>query len=135
MSRSRTFSPLRMRRYRWQYRRIIAQLFLDHFDGAVELLIGTGEFLGGVVVHDDVGIDAVTFDDPFLAVDLVGGELRLVDIAAVKQRQSAADADGAAPASLADQLAELVMAEAIGEEIAVGGGELVEEADLRTHHD
>src|SRR5688500_16732630 len=82
--------PLRQGRRPWQRPWVRPQLFEDQVDGAVELLIDAGVFLGGVVVDDDVGIDAVAFDHPVLAGRIVGGELGLVEIAAVEEGQRAA---------------------------------------------
>jgi hypothetical protein len=83
------------------------QLLHDFLDGALELVVGASVLARGVVVDYDVGIDAVAFDDPLLAVDGVGGELGFAQGAAVDEGDGAADADGAAPAAFADQLAEL----------------------------
>src|SRR5262249_53147437 len=88
------------------------QLLLDDGQGPVQLLIRAGVLLRRVVVHDDVRRDAATLDDPLLALDVVARELGAVEVTAVQQRQRTADADHAAPAPLAHQLAELVLAEA-----------------------
>src|SRR5205085_188258 len=64
----------------------------------------------------------------------VAGELGLEEVAAVDERERAANTDDAAPASFADQLAELVMAESVREDVAVGRRKLVHEADLGAHH-
>jgi hypothetical protein len=44
------------------------QLLLDLLDCPIELLVFAFEFLSGVVLDDDVGIDAATFNDPLFAV-------------------------------------------------------------------
>jgi hypothetical protein len=82
-------------------------LFQNHLDPPRKLSVLPRELAAWVVVDDDIGVDAVAFDDPLLAVDGVGGELGFAQGAAVDEGDGAADADGAAPAAFADQLAEL----------------------------
>ena len=68
---------LRVRRQRRDVLLLRLQLVLDHRDRLFELLVVAGVLLRRVVVHDDVGIDAVALDDPLLAVHVVARELRL----------------------------------------------------------
>src|SRR5206468_204010 len=75
------------RRRRRQLRVVGAQLIQNHVDGPIELLVGAAVLQPGIVVHDDVGIDAVVLHDPFLAVETIAGKLRLVEAAAVDKRQ------------------------------------------------
>src|SRR5262249_31928936 len=89
---------LRVGRHLRQLPLLGLQLLEHHPDGAVELLVLAGVLPGRVVVHHDVGIDAVALDDPLLALDVEARELRPVQVAAVQQRQRATDADDAAPA-------------------------------------
>ena len=44
------------------------QLLLDLLDRPIELLVFAFEFLSGIVIDDDVGIDAATFNNPLFAV-------------------------------------------------------------------
>ena len=85
----------------------------------------------GIVIDHDVGIDAVALDDPVLAVLRIGRELRPEELAAISQRKRIANADDAAPGAFADQFAKAHRLEAIRENVAVGGGELVTERDHR----
>jgi hypothetical protein len=56
----------------WRDRRQVVsfglQLLLDFLDCPIELLVFAFEFLFGIVVDDNVGIDAATFNDPLFAV-------------------------------------------------------------------
>src|SRR5512141_2494447 len=106
------------------------EILEDDLDGFVELVVDAGELPGRVVVDDDIGLDADALDDPALALRAVRGELGLVERAAVEERQGAADADDAAPGALADERAELEGLEPVGEDVPVGGRELVAETDL-----
>ena len=72
----------------------------------------------------------MAFDDP-VAVQGVGGEERGAHVLTVKIGPRAGDAHDAAPRTFADELAQAQLAEAIGEEVAVGRGVFVDEADLR----
>src|ERR1700730_5442406 len=67
--------PVRIRRDGRQVVAFGLQLGLDLFDGSIELLIFTFELFRGIVIHHDVGIDAVAFDDPLFAILRIRREL------------------------------------------------------------
>src|SRR5437667_2958773 len=119
-------------RRRWGRRnRLLArlQLFEDHRNSLVELLVDPGVFLGRVIIDHDVRIDAVTLDDPFIARNVVTGKLGTVQSAAVQERQRAANADDAAPAALADQWPQLQKLEPVGKQVSIGRREFVEQTN------
>src|SRR6267378_510924 len=88
---------VRIRRHWRQFVAFRLQLFLDLLDPAIELLIFALKFFRRIVVDHDIGIDAVTFNDPFLSVLRVKRELRFEKIAAVNQRKRIANSNHAAP--------------------------------------
>ncbi len=60
--------PVRVRRDWGQVISFGLQLLLNFLDRPVELLIFAFEFLPGIIIDGDVGINSVTFDDPLFAV-------------------------------------------------------------------
>ena len=91
----------------WEANRIVwSSARPEFFDRAIELLVFAVELLRRIVIHHDVGIDAVAFDDPSFAVLRVRRELRPKELAAVGQRERVANADDAAPGPFANQFAE-----------------------------
>src|SRR4030067_3654378 len=82
----------RERRDRRELAPLRLQLLQDDLDRLVELVIDAGVFPGRVVLDDDVGLDTDALDDPAFPVRAVGGGLRLVERAAVEERQGAAGA-------------------------------------------
>ena len=87
------------------------------------------ELLGRIVIHHDVRIDSVAFDDPILACLGVGREFWLEELATIGQRQGIADANDAAPGTFADEFAHAEGFEAVGEDVAIGGGEFINQGD------
>src|SRR5437763_10937391 len=104
--RRRSRIPVRVR-WRARRQRITFRLhvLLDLFDCAIELLVFAVKFLRRIVIDHDIGIDAVTFDDPFLAVLRKGRELRPKQLAAIRKRKRITDSNHAAPGPFSDQLA------------------------------
>ena len=88
-----------------------------------------GDDVGRRLLHLDVRRHALVLDDP--AVLGPDGEVGRRHRAAVHQDREAEDADQAAPGALADQRAELELAEHPGQEVAARAGRLVDEHDLR----
>src|SRR5215469_2450459 len=78
----------------------------------------------------DVRIDAVILDDP-LRVEPVHARLGNRDITAVEQCPIAADAPYTAPGARADERSDAVFAKPVREQIAVGGGEVIDQTHLR----
>jgi hypothetical protein len=94
-------------------------------DRTIQLLILAFEFFPGVVIDDDVGIDAATFNDPLFAVLRIRSEFRLEELAAIGERQRLSYANNATPRAFPDQLAEPQALKAIGKNIAIGCGKFV----------
>src|SRR6202008_170961 len=103
----------------------------DLFDRSVELLVFPAEFLRWIVVDHDVGINAVTFDDPFFSVFREGRELRPEELAAVRQGQRIANPNDSTPGPFPDQFAETVRFESVRKNVAVRGRELIAQGDHR----
>src|SRR3954453_23823856 len=82
--RRRSWIPVWIRR-RTRRQRVTLRLhvLLDLFDRPVELLVFAAEFLRGIVINHNVGIDGVTFDDPFLSILRKRCELRPEELATV----------------------------------------------------
>ncbi len=72
----------------------------------------------------------MSFHDPTLPEKPVTRELRLVQETSVEQGERAADPHDAAPGPLADQFPQRVFLESVGEDVAVGCREFVDEANL-----
>src|SRR5437773_2718841 len=79
----------------------------------------------GIVLHFNVRIDAMTFNDP-LTFGACESRLRHENRAAVDQRAAIADADHAAPRALADQRSQPRFAKHRRENIAVRSRVLVQ---------
>src|SRR6266487_5710110 len=118
---------VRPRRRRWQIEAFCLQSFLHFLDGAIELLIFAFEFFSGIIIDDDIRIDSVTFDDPLFAVLGVKRELRFEELSAIDKRQRFANASYAAPGPFADELPESKRFKSVRENIAIGGGEFVDQ--------
>src|SRR6266705_1419814 len=104
---ARTAKRLRRRaiRIRRRRRQLIAfrlHLLLNLLDRPVELLVFAAKFFRRIVIDHDIGINAVTFDDPFFSVLGIKPEFRFEELAAVHQRKRIANSDNAAPGPLAD---------------------------------
>src|SRR5437763_17173214 len=102
----------------WRRRKIEAfclQLVLHFLNRAIKLLIFAFEFFSGIVVHHDVRINSVAFDDPLFAVLGVKRELRFEKLSAVDKRQRFANASDPAPSPFADELAESKRFESVTE--------------------
>src|SRR5437762_9099604 len=108
------------------------QLVLHFLNGAIKLLIFAFELFSGIIIDDDVRINSVTFDDPLFAVFGVKRELRFEELSAVDKRQRFANASYAAPGPFADEFAESKRFKSVRENIAIGGGEFVDQRDHRT---
>ena len=117
---------------RWQIEAFCLQPLLHFLDRAIELLIFAFEFFSGIIVHHDVRINSVTFDDPLFAVLGVKRELRFEELSAVDKRQRFANASYAAPGPFADEFAESKRFKSVRENVAIGGGELVDQCYHRT---
>src|SRR5882757_2767698 len=117
---------------RWQIEAFCFQPVLHFLDRAIKLLIFAFEFFSGIVVHHDVRINSVTFDDPLFAVLGVKRELRFEELSAVDKRQRFANASHAAPGPFADELPKSKRFKSVRENIAIGGGELVDQCYHRT---
>ena len=94
--------PVRVRRDRGQVISFGLQLLLHFLDRPVELLIFTVEFFRRVVVHENVWLDAVAFDDPALSVFRIRREFGLEKVAAIGERQRIANPNNPAPGALAN---------------------------------
>ena len=81
-------------------------ILLNFIDRAVELLVFAAKFFRRIVVHHDVGIDAMAFNNPILSVLRVRRELRPEELTAIGQRKRVPNSDYAAPCPFADELAE-----------------------------
>ena len=108
--------------------RVLFEGFEDDFDRLVELRVVAGGDGGGVLLDFDVGGDAFVLDDP--AVLGEDRQVGAVTAAAVHQHREPEDADQAPPGPLADQRAELELAEHPGEQVAAGAGGLVDDHHL-----
>ena len=106
---------------------------LDLLDRAIELLVFATEFFRRVIIDHDIGINAVTFDDPLFSVLGIKPEFRFEELAAVHQRKRIANSNNAAPGALADEFAEAKRFEAEWENIPVRCREFVDQRDHRTH--
>jgi hypothetical protein len=96
-------------------------LVQEHLHRLLELRVAAGDHLVRQVVDLDVRIDAVVLDDPF-AVQAIDAELGEGDVAAVDERDVAADADQAAPGARADHRPQLVGLEVVWQRIAAAAG-------------
>src|SRR5437660_69007 len=106
--------------------------FLFHFlNSSVELLILAPEFFNRIVIDNDIGIDSMTFDDPFLAILRIGCELRPEELSAIGEREWFANSDNAAPSAFADQFTKSECFEAVREDVSIRGGELINKSDHR----
>ncbi len=123
--------PIRIGRDRGQIISLGLQLLLHFLDRPVELLIFAAEFFRRIVIDHDVGIDTMPFDDPIFAVLRIRRELGLEKVAAVSQRQRVANADDSAPGAFADQFTQTERLEPERKDVAVGGGELVDQRHHR----
>src|SRR4030095_1451200 len=117
---------------RWQIEAFCLQPLLRFLDRAIKLLIFAFEFFSGIVVHHDVRINSVAFDDPLFAVFGVKRELRFEELSAIDKRQRFANASYAAPGPFAYELPESKRFKSVRENIAIGGGELVDQCYHRT---
>src|SRR5437762_3865018 len=113
-------------RRRWQIEAFCLQLVLHFLNGAIKLLIFAFELFSGIVVHHDIRINSVAFDDPLFAVLRVKRELRFEELSAVDKRQRFANASDAAPSPFADELPESKRFKSIRENVTIGGGEFVD---------
>src|SRR4029453_18012723 len=68
---------------RWQIEAFCLQPLLHFLNGAIKLLIFAFEFFSGIVVHHDVRINSVAFDDPFLALFGVKADFGFEDLSAI----------------------------------------------------
>jgi len=98
--------------------RIILDLLLEQIDGCLKLRVRPTKGCVRKVIDYDVGIDAVSFDDPF--------SRRVVDACFTRARQApvglsvaAGEPDFAAPGARAEHLAQLEALEAFRERLAV----------------
>src|SRR5882724_12848253 len=90
---------------RWTRRKLFRIRFErlhDFRNTALELRIAAGNHRCRIVFHDNIGIDAVSFDDVF-PIDRSRGKLGHEDCSAIKERTPASNANHAAPSALADQ--------------------------------
>src|SRR4029077_13616354 len=73
----------------WRRRNLVAfglQLLLDFLDRTIKLLVFAVKFLPWIIVHDDIRIDPVPFDDPLLTVFGVNREFRFEELPTINQR-------------------------------------------------
>ena len=117
---------------RWQIDAFCLQPVLHFLNSAIKLLIFAFEFFSGIIIDDDIRINSVTFDDPLFAVFGVKRELRFEELSAVDQRQRFANASYTAPSPFADEFAESERFKSIRENVAIGGGEFVDQRYHRT---
>src|SRR5262249_11040006 len=112
---------------RWRHRiRFLADKLLQVMDSRFELRVLAGEGRMRQVIHDEVRVDPMAFDQP--------GALRPVDAdlasrrnAAVRQPVPGAEPDLSTPGSSADHLAKAKTAKAFAEGLAVRCSPLVAE--------
>lgn len=109
----------------------VLQLFEGHFDSLLQLLVNAGLLLDGVVVDEDVRVNAVVLHNPLAGLGIVVGEEGHADVRTVHVGQGAADAHDAAPRAGTDDRAQLVGLEAPGEEVAIRSRVLVDKQHLR----
>src|SRR5579859_272757 len=114
---------------RRKYLGICLQGFQDFGDAALELRVAAVNDGGRIVFDDDVGVDAVAFDN-VLAGDGAGGSFRHKHCTAVEQRSTPANAHNSAPSTLADERAKPRLAEHVGKDVAVGCRGFVDQANL-----
>src|ERR1043166_7324972 len=114
---------------RRQLVRLRFHLGLDLRNRAVELLVFPFEFLRRIVIDHDVGINAVTFNDPILAILRIRGELGAEELAAVGQGKRVANAYYTAPGPFPNQLAQAHRLEPEREDVAIGCREFVTQSD------
>src|SRR5262249_26528448 len=117
---------------RWEIEAFCLQLVPYFLNAAIELLIFTFKFFCGIIIDDDIRINSVTFDDPLFAVLGINRELRFEELPAVDKRQRLANAGYAAPRPFADEFAEPKRFKSIRKNIAIGGGEFVDQCYHRT---
>ena len=108
--------------------RVFLDLFFQEVDGGLELSVLSGEGGVGKIVDDDVGIDAVAFDEPD-AVRAVDAGFRGGGYAVVGLHIAAGEPDFSAPCAGADDCAHLQALEAFAEGFTVGGGFLIAKDD------
>src|SRR4029079_14848257 len=120
------------RRGRWEIEAFCLHLVLHFLNGAIKLLIFAFEFFPRIIIDHDIRIDSVSFDDPLFAVFGIKRELRFEELSAVNKRQGFANAGGTAPSAFADELTESKRFKSERENIAIGGGEFVDQSYHRT---
>ena len=108
------------------------QPVLKFLDGAIKLLIFAFEFFPGIIIDHDIRIDSVSFDDPLFAVFGIKRELRFEELSAVYQGERFANPSGTAPGAFADKFAESKRFKPVRENVAIGGGEFVDQSYHRT---
>src|SRR2546423_3137634 len=91
-------------------RRVLREQVQRHLDGLLKLRVVPLPDESGVVIHLDVGGDAVPLDLP-LAAQSVDGDARRGDTSAVQQLRVVVDADQPAPGLLADERPQSRLAE------------------------
>src|SRR4026207_758357 len=106
------------------------QPVLKFLDCAIKLLIFAFEFFPGIIIDHDIRIDSVAFDNPFFAVFRVKRELGFEELSAVSKRQRFANAGYAAPSPFADEFPKSKRFKSERENVAIGGGEFVDQC----HH-
>ena len=89
--------------------RIFLDFLFKEIDTGLELGVAPVECSMGQVVDDDVGVDAMAFNQPLLAVDAVDAGLRCGGDAVVGLHVIAREPDFAAPGTRAKDLPELKM--------------------------
>src|SRR6185312_6609387 len=102
---------------------------LQVFDRRVELRVLSGERAMGQVVDDDIGVDAVAFDQP-VAVRTKDASLRRRGDAAIDEEVARREPDLSSPGPRANHFPEAEPTESFGERLAVRGGVLI-----ANHHD
>ena len=123
---------IRPGRGRWQIESLCLQPLLHFLDSAIELLILAFEFFPWVVIDHDIRINSVTFHDPLFAVLGINRKLWFKELSPVDKWQRFANSSYAAPGPFADEFAQTKRFEAIRENIAIGGGEFVDQCYHRT---
>src|SRR5580692_11619741 len=104
--------------------RMSLDLLHQQVDGLLQLRVMAFHYQVRPILHGDVRFHAAIFNQP-LTIQRVERELGPRNIAAVDERNLAADTPHAAPGALADDWSELVLLKKVSEEVSVRRGVVI----------
>src|SRR5712692_810328 len=110
---------------------MLLQIRQYHFDGFLKLWIVAGTHGGGVVLHFNIRRHAVVLHVP-LTSRAVKRQVGSGDETAIHQLRKAEDSYEASPRALADDGADVLLAEHPGQSIPARAGEFIDDHDLGT---